>query len=56
MHLNNDLIVWQFKQENLLGDGELIWGRDLHNMSTCLINSHLATGVIEFERWNQDYE
>ena len=22
-------------------------------MSTCLINSHLGTGNIEFERWNQ---
>ena len=31
-------------------------GRDLHNMSTCFINSHLAIGVIEFGCWKKDYE
>ena len=55
MHLNNDLTVWRFKQENLLGDVELMTGRNLHNVSTFLINSHLATGVIEFKCWNQNY-
>ena len=55
MHLNIDLIVWWFKQENLMGDGEALTWRDLHNMSTCLINSHPATGIIELECWNQDH-